>query len=151
MESFRKEFNMPRSIVSVAAATFVLCLCGVAPAGAQSAASSVAKESGEAWDAVKAYTVEKKNDAVAFGKKIVGETDAKIKDLESKAAQSTGEVKAAHEKNLQDLKLKRAQAAARLDEMGQATGAAWDATKQGFADAYKDLRQAYDKAAEKVK
>lgn len=141
---------MRRSIVPalvVCAAT----LGWLPPAGAQSAASGVAKETGEAWEAVKAYTVEKKTDAVAYGKKIVGETDARIKDLEAQAAKASGETKAAHEKNLQELKAKREQAAAKLDEMGKATAAAWDTTKQGFADAYKDLRQAYDRAADKFK
>ena len=61
---------MRRSIVPA----LVVCaamLGWLPPAGAQSAASGVAKETGEAWEAVKAYTVEKKTDAVAYGKKIV--------------------------------------------------------------------------------
>ena len=106
---------------------------------------------GETWDQVKAYTVEKKQAAVDYGKNLVRETDAKIKELEAQAAKSTGEAKAAQERNIEELKEKRAEAAAKLDEMGQASGSAWDATKRGFADAYKDLSQTYNKAVDYFK
>ncbi len=99
----------------------------------------------EAWDQVRAFTIEKKDAAFDYGKTLVRDTDAKIKELEEKAAKSTGETKAAYERSIADLKVKRAQAAAKLDDMGKATGSAWDATKQGFAEAYKDLKQAVDK------
>lgn len=104
-----------------------------------------------AWEQVKTYSVEKKNDAVAFGRKLVQETDAKIQELDTQIARSSGEVKAAHQKNMEDLKAKRAAAAARLDDMGKATGSAWESTKQGFADAYRSLHEAYDDAAAKLK
>lgn len=45
----------------------------------------------------------------------------------------------------------RANTAAKLDTMAKETGAAWNDTKQGFADAYKDLQQAYNKAARRFK
>jgi hypothetical protein len=35
--------------------------------------------------------------------------------------------------------------------MGKASASAWDSAKDGFADAYKDLHQAYDKAVKKLK
>jgi hypothetical protein len=41
--------------------------------------------------------------------------------------------------------------AAKLDEMGKATAASWDAVKNGFADAAKDLHGAYDKAVAQFK
>jgi hypothetical protein len=34
-----------------------------------------------------------------------------------------------------------------LAELKGASSASWDAAKQGFVDAYRDLRQAYDRAA----
>jgi hypothetical protein len=121
------------------------------PAVAQSTASSVGAKAGETWEAVKDYTVEKKDDAVAFGRKVVAETDTKIKELEARAAESTGEVKAAHERNLKELRAKREQAAAKLDDMGKATAGAWEATKQGVGNAFRELGHAYDKAASQFK
>ena len=105
----------------------------------------------ETWDQVKSFTVEKKDAALEYGKGLVRETDAQIKELEEKAAKSTGETKAAYERNIKELKEKRAKAAAKLDDMGEATGNAWDATKEGFAEAYKDLRQSATKAIDYFK
>ncbi len=123
------------------------CALGLLTSEPVSAASQVR----EAWDQVKTFTVEKKQAAVEYGKTLVRETDDKIKDLEAQAAKSSGEAKAAQERSIKELKAKRAQAAAKLDEMGEASGTAWDATKQGFADAYKDLSQAFGRAVDHFK
>lgn len=100
----------------------------------------------EMWAKVKSFTVETKDAALDSGKQLVRETDTKIKELEGKADKSSGDAKAAYERSIKDLKEKREAAAVKLDEMGKASGSAWDATKQGFSDAYKDLQQSYDKA-----
>lgn len=110
-----------------------------------------ASQTNEAWDNIKAYTLEKKTEAVAYGKKLMKETDARIDQLEVKAAQATDEAKAQYLKEMQELKVMRARTAAKLDTMAKETGAAWDDTKQGFADAYKDLQRAYDKLARRFK
>jgi hypothetical protein len=110
-----------------------------------------ASQVGEAWDQVKSFTVEKKQAAVEFGKNLVHETDEKIKDLEGKAAKSSGETKATQERSIKELKAKRAEAATKLDEMGKASGSVWDATKQGFADAYKDLSESFNRAVDHFK
>lgn len=113
--------------------------------------ASAASQVGEAWDQVKTFTVEKKQAAVEYGKNLVRETDEKIKELEAQAAKSSGEAKAAQERSIKELKQKRAQTAAKLDDMGKASGNAWDATKQGFADAYKDLSQSFNRAVDQLK
>lgn len=113
--------------------------------------SPAVSQVGEAWDQVKSYTVEKKDAAVEYGKSLVRQADSQIKELEEKAAKSSGETKAAYERNIKELKEKRAQAQVKLDDMGKASGNAWDATKQGFAEAYKDLHQSYNKAIEYFK
>lgn len=123
------------------------CACGLVAPAPVSAASQVR----EAWDQVKTFTVEKKQAAVEYGKDLVRETDEKIKELEAQAAKSTGEAKAAQERSIEELKAKRAQAATKLDEMGEASGSAWDATKQGFAEAYKDLSQTFNRAVDSFK
>ena len=117
----------------------------------QTTAKDVSKKTGEAWDTVKAYSVEKKNDAVAYGKKLVRESDDKIKKLEAKSAKASGETKAKYDETIKDLKVKREQTARKLDEMSKASGSAWDSAKNGFADAYKDLHESFEKAAAKFK
>ena len=105
----------------------------------------------DTWDNIKSYTVEKKNEAVAYGRKLVRQTDREIRDLDRKASRASGEAKAQLKSDMQELKAKRKQASAKLDEMGKATAGAWDEAKNGFADAYKDLQTSYEKAVRKLK
>ena len=136
---------------SVLATVLTLALALPATVIGQPTSTDVSKKTGEAWDAVKSYTMDKKNEAVAQGKQLVKETDDKIKQLEGKASKASGEAKVQYDKEIKDLKAKRAQAARKLDEMSKASAASWDSAKQGFADAYKDLHQSYDKAAARLK
>jgi Spy/CpxP family protein refolding chaperone len=136
---------------SVLATVLTLALALPATVIGQTTSTDVSKKTGEAWDAVKSYTMDKKNEAVAQGKQLVKETDDKIKQLEGKASKASGEAKVQYDKEIKDLKAKRAQAARKLDEMSKASAASWDSAKQGFADAYKDLHQSYDKAAARLK
>lgn len=105
----------------------------------------------DAWDNVKSYTVEKKDEAIAYGRKLVRQTDREIKELDQKAAKASGEAKAQFQSDVKELKAKRRQASRKLDEMGKASGAAWDEARNGFADAYKDLQDSYHKAVKKLK
>ena len=133
------------------AAVLAIVFWQSAPAIAQTTAKDVSKATADAWDTVKAYSVEKKNDAVAYGEKLVSDSDREIKKLEAKASKATGDTKAEYDKEIKNLKAKRAATAKKLDEMGKASGSAWDTAKNGFADAYKDLRDSFDKAAAKFK
>jgi hypothetical protein len=143
---------MTRALSTAVLATFLAVLAQPgAPAGAQTTAKDVSAKSVEAWDTLKAYTAEKKNDAVAYGKKLVRESDAEIKKLEAKSSKVSGEAKAKYEQAIKDLKAKRAEAASKLAEMGKASGSAWDSAKNGFADAYKDLHDSFEKAAAELK
>lgn len=105
----------------------------------------------DSWDNVKSYTVEKKDEAVAYGKKLVRETDRGIRNLEREAGKQSDQAKANVRQDLKELKAKRAQAAKKLDEMGKASSAAWDEAKNGFVDAYQDLQESYRKAVKKLK
>lgn len=108
---------------------------------------TAAQKAGDASETIKSYTIEKKNEAVAHGKKLVSDLDVKIKDLESRISRDTSSAKADLQRQLSELKAKRAQAGKKLDELGKATAESWDSVKHGFADAYKDLQTAFDKAA----
>lgn len=105
----------------------------------------------DTWDQIKSYSTEKKNEAVAYGRKLVRQTDRGIKELDRKASKASGEAKAQFQSDVKELKAKRAEASKKLDQMGKATNAAWDEAKNGFADAYKDLQESYEKAVRKLK
>lgn len=108
-------------------------------------------------DAIKNYSVEKKNEAAAHSKKLVNDFDMKIKDLETQvskdasAAGADAKRQGKELKELTDLKAAQAQAAKKADEMGKASAQSWNGAKQAFADSYKDLQKAYDAAVAKVK
>ncbi len=99
-----------------------------------------------AWDKIKSFAHESKSEAVAEGKRMIAATDQKLAELKQEVAKSTGETKKAHEKNMQELQAKRKAAQAELNKMQRSAAKTWDATKEGFANAYKDLSESYDKA-----
>lgn len=99
-----------------------------------------------AWEKIKSFAHESKKEAVAEGKKMIAATDKQIAELKKETAKATGEAKKAHEQNMKELQAKRKVAQAELDKMQKSAANTWDATKEGFSNAYKDLHQAYEKA-----
>lgn len=126
-------------------------LAAPVPASAQTPSKDVAQKASETGQAIRDYTVEKKDEAVAHAKKATAELEAKIKELEAQASKQTGEIKARSQAQIKDLKAKRARASQKAGELGRATKASWERAKEGFADAYRDLASAYDKAAAEFK
>lgn len=112
---------------------------------ALSSALSMAAEP-TAWEKIKNFAHESKTEAVAEGKKMIAATDKQIAELKKEVAKSTGEAKKAHEANMKELQAKRKAAQAELDKMQKSAANTWDATKEGFSNAYKDLQAAYEKA-----
>jgi hypothetical protein len=103
---------------------------------------------------VKSYTVEKKNEAVAYSKKLVNDFDVKIKDLETQVSKDTSAAGAdakRQAKELTDLKAARAKASKSADELGKASKESWAGAQKAFHDSYKDLQKSYDAAVAKLK
>lgn len=103
------------------------------------------------WEKVKSFAHERKQDAVAEGKKAIAATDKQIAALKKDVARSTGEAKVAHEKNMKELQAKRKLAQAELGKMQKSASNTWDATKEGFSNAYQDLHQSVEKATAAAK
>lgn len=127
-----------------------VALCVIAAAGPAAAQTST-QTSGDTTDKMKSYSVEKKNEAVAHGKKLMSDMDVKIKELEAQMSRDMSAAKADAQRGMKEMKEKRAETAKKLDELGKASAQSWDATKQGFSDAYKDLQKSYDKAVASFK
>ena len=102
-------------------------------------------------DAIKGYTVDKKNEAVKYAKKLVSDLDTKIKDLDAQVSRDTSAAKADGQRQLKELKATRDKTAKKADDLGRASAESWDSVKNGFADAYKDLHRAYDNAVASFK
>lgn len=138
---------MRARIMSAMVVTLGLLAVSALAAPAQTTGKDVAQKASETGQAIKDYTVEKKDEAVAHARKITADLEAKIKDLEAQAAKQTGEVRARSQAQLKELRAKRAKASQKASELGRATKASWEKAKEGFADAYRDLASAYDRAA----
>ena len=121
------------------------------PAIGQTTSSDVSKEAKEAWETFKAYLAHQKDEAVAEGKILLKKADAKIQQMEGDAAKASGDAKVEYEKTIKNLKEMRAHAANKLDDLGNSSSDAWDATKDGFVEAYKYLYDAYKEAVSKFK
>ena len=124
-------------------------LIHAAPAVGQTSGKDATQKVGEAADAIKGYTVDKKNEAVKYAKKLVSDLDTKIKDLDAQVSRDTSAAKADGQRQLKELKATRDKTAKKADDLGRASAESWDSVKNGFADAYKDLHKAYDDAAAK--
>jgi small-conductance mechanosensitive channel len=121
------------------------------PGWTQTTGKDVGQKAAETGEAIRDYSVERKDEAVAHAKRLVADLDARIKELETRVARATGEAKAKAQAQLKELRAKRAEASRKLDELGRAGRGSWDRAKEGFANAYRDLATAYDRAAAEFK
>jgi len=133
----------------IVAVTVTLLVVAPVPASAQS--KDVSQKASETVGAIKSYTIEKKDEALAYAKKIGADVDTKIKELEAQAARQTGEAKAKSQMLIKDLKAKRAQASQKASELSRATKASWEKAKDAFVDAYREVVAAYERAAAELK
>ena len=118
---------------------------------AETTSDELAKETKEAYKAFKAYMIDKKNDAVAHGKDLLKKTDAAVDQLQVKADEASGDAQKTYQESIDDLKEKRAVAAEKLDNLGNASADSWDDAKEGFTEAYEALYDAYKKAVANFK
>jgi ElaB/YqjD/DUF883 family membrane-anchored ribosome-binding protein len=131
--------------------TLALLPCPGPTGWAQTTGPGIAQKAAETGEAIRDYSVEKKDEAVAHAKRLAADLDARIKDLEAQAAKETGEAKAKAQAQLKELRAKRAETARKLSDLSRAGKASWERAKEGFANAYRDLATAYDRAAAEFK
>ena len=111
--------------------------------------TDVSEKAHDTWETFKAYVIDQKHKAVEHGKELLKKSDTKIEEMESKAAKASDDTKAQYQKEIKDLKKKRANASKKLDELEKSSASSWDSAKHGFAEAYKDLYDAYHEAVKK--
>ncbi|HET8532304.1 MAG TPA: hypothetical protein VFO08_14220 [Methylomirabilota bacterium] len=143
--------DVTTTVFLVIGLTLALLVGPARPASAQTTGKDVGQKAAETGEAIRDYSVEKKDEAVAHAKRLAADLDARIKELEARAAKETGEAKAKAQAQLKDLRAKRAEASRKLGELSRASKASWERAKEGFANAYRDLATAYDRAAAELK
>jgi hypothetical protein len=129
---------------------FCVVVMSATPIAAQTSTATTDK-SASTTDRMRSYSVEKKKEAVTFGKKMMSDFDKQMKDLERQVSRDTTSAKADAQRQLKDLKAERAATGKKLDDLGHASAQSWETTKHGFADAFKDLQQSYDKTVAGLK
>jgi hypothetical protein len=82
---------------------------------------------------------------------MMSDFDKNMKTLESQVSRDTSAAKADAQRQVKDLKAQRTETGKKLDELGRASAHSWESTKHGFANAYKDLQQSYDKTVAGLK
>ena len=139
-----------RSVLIAGAAIFPLA--GM-PAMAGSA-DDVKQEAGEALDAMKDFTVEQKDKALAQGREMLDGVDRQIEKLDRKISETAQDVSAETREDGRRQKARliemRAEAADRLDRLGESTGEAWGDIKDGFAEAFGTLSDAVSDAVDEA-
>ncbi len=97
-----------------------------------------------AWDSVKSYTFEKRDDFRASAKSMSASMDAKISEV--RANYSEAKASASRKAAMNELKDSESDYKAKLDALGNATAATWDSAKQNVIAAWDRLEASYKKA-----
>lgn len=97
-----------------------------------------------AWDDVKSYTFEKRNDFSANAKAVTAKMDSQLSELH--ANYSEAKASASRKAAMAELKDSEADYKAKLDALGSATADTWDSAKQNVIASWDKLQASYYKA-----
>lgn len=97
-----------------------------------------------AWNDVKSYTFEKRNDFSANAKAVTAKMDSQLSEL--RANYSEAKASASRKAAMAELKDSEADYKAKLDALGSATADTWDSAKQNVIASWDKLQASYYKA-----
>ena len=113
-------------------------------------AKEVGQEVADAAEAIRNYTADKREEAARKAKAALDALDARIEAMEAQIDKNWEKMdKAARERarnTLNELRKQRVQVAEWYGGLKNSTANAWEHMKKGFSDAYKSLRQSWEKA-----
>jgi hypothetical protein len=99
---------------------------------------------GNAWDSVKSYTFEKRDDFTANAKALTSKMDAQMSEL--RANYSDAKASASRKAAMAELKDSEADYKQKLNALGTATADTWDSAKQNVIASWDRLEASYRKA-----
>jgi DNA mismatch repair ATPase MutS len=110
----------------------------------------VKQETMEAIEAIKKYTVDKKDEAVREVKVVLEDLDTRIDRIQSRIENKWNEMDQASResarKTIQALRKKRNELSEWYGGMKHSSADAWDHVKEGFVEGYEAVANAFDKA-----
>jgi len=123
----------------------VLLLGGLSLATAASAAAEDTWLS-DTWNSVKDFTIEQKDKVVDDSQIAMDKFDLQMDELNAQASEDKAAMSEGWENTKAQLVELRANAQAKLDQLGSATQDNWASVKQEFGAAVQKLEDAYNKA-----
>ncbi|MBI5558134.1 MAG: hypothetical protein HY885_10890 [Deltaproteobacteria bacterium] len=115
--------------------------------------ADIRQEADDTLQAIKDYSIDKKDQVMAKAKDVLDKMDVKIDELEKRSSEEWRDMsEASREKSRQalcELRKKRNDIAEWYGGMKHGSAAAWDEMKKGFVESYHSLQKAFDKASEK--
>ena len=135
----------------VAACILIMSDLPLANAAAQATGSEkIEKETKEAVEATRQYTIEKKDAFERAFRAELRDIQVKIADLQNKTATASGEARVELQKAVKDLETKKNAARKTLDELHTATASAWNRLKDDMNLALERLRKSYKDSLSKL-
>ena len=141
----RRDCNMHRALVASTVGTFALLFAGcggdtTAAKKVEEAKVKVDEAARATWEAAKA----KRDEFVVQANQQLQQLDGKYEALKVKAADAAEDAKPHLEKLVEEAKVKREQAAKKLEELNAAGADRWEKVKVGVSDAMNDLKKAFE-------
>ena len=141
------------------AALLALCAASAVAAGQDPAAAPAQeetkrermdKEVDEAVDAIRAYSVEQRDEAMKRAQASMEEADLRIdalqEDMDRRRGRMSDTARRRSQKAMSDLRQRRQELSERYDRMRSSSGKAWSDLKGGFVDGYRALSAALREA-----
>ncbi|MCF8061912.1 MAG: hypothetical protein K9M82_05300 [Deltaproteobacteria bacterium] len=129
-------------------------LSGASSGGEETSAGDVQQEVEEAMRAIRSFSAEQRDDAVAQAKEALRKLDARIDRLENRMQEGWSDLdQAARRKtreSLQRLREQRNELAEWYGGMKHGSMDAWDRLKQGFLNSYEKLENAFKEARKEL-
>ena len=126
-----------------------------APPPAKPTAEEVRQKLAESADAVKSYSVDKRDEAARKAKAALDVLDARIVALEEEVDRNWEKMdKAARERargTLRALREQRVKVAEWYGALKNSSAGTWEEMKKGFSDAYKSLQHGWEKAERELR
>lgn len=139
----------------VAAAFALAALLTTGSVACAASGADIKKEAGETASAIKEYSIEQKDAAVAKANELMETLDDNAHVWEGRIKEKWASLKESSHDNFnatnEKIKQQRAELAEWAKKLQSSSGDAWDEAREGFDNAYETLKESLSKAADEMK